>query len=270
VILRPRRAVALVLVGTLAVACGGATTGTDVTDSTADTTGTTDGAPLSGDLVVFATASLTDVFDELATDFLEVHPDLTYVPNYAGSQALVLQLAEGAPADVLVSANIAQMDRAVEAGRVSTTSVLTENTLAIVVEAGNPLDIASLEDLARDDVVLVLAGEEVPAGQYAAEVLDAQGIEVSPASLEVDVRAVLAKVSLGEADAGIVYRSDLVAAGDTVEAVAIPDEQNVVAVYPMAVLDDAPNRAAAEAFTAFLATPEAQATLEAAGFGAAR
>ena len=227
-----------------------------------------DGPVVDGELLVFAAASLTDAFEEIADALSEAHPDLAVTYNFAGSQALAAQLVEGAPADVFASASGAQMGVAEDAELVDAPSPFVSNRLAIVVEAGNPLGITGLEDLARDDIVLVLAGEEVPAGQYAAEALDAAGVEVSPASLEVDVRATLSKVQLGEADAAIVYESDVVTAGDSVEAVGIPDDQNVVASYPVAVLSEAPNPAAAAAFVAFLGSDEGREILERYGFRA--
>lgn len=234
------------------------------TDDTTDP----DAAELSGDLTVFAAASLTDAFEELEASFEAEHPDLDVVFNFASSSTLATQMVEGAPVDVFASANDTQMTVVTDAGLADGPAEFTTNVLEIVVEAGNPLGIEDLEDLARDDVVLVLAASEVPAGQFAAEMLEAEGIEVTPSSLEVDVRATLSKVELGEADAAIVYRSDVVTADDTVEGVTIPDERNVIASYPIVTLSDAPNPDAAAAFVAFVNGPEGQAALETAGFTA--
>lgn len=259
--MRNRRLVVLVLALLLA-ACGGTTDGSDAP-------ATDPGDPrATGELVVFAAASLTDAFEELGDVLESASPGLSVTFNLAGSQTLASQIVEGAPADVFASASGAQMDVVAEAGLAVDPAPFVTNLLAIAVEPGNPLGITGLEDLARDDVVLVLAGEEVPAGQYAAEALEQAGVAVSPASLEVDVRATLGKVALGEADAAIVYASDVVAAGDTVEGVAIPDEHNVVATYPVAVLADAANPDAAAAFLALLRSDEGLAVLERFGFTA--
>jgi molybdate transport system substrate-binding protein len=225
--------------------------------------------PLTGELVVFAAASLTDALEAVAAALEAAHPDLDVLLNLAGSQQLAGQIVEGAPADVVVTASSGPMDRIAEAGLLDgEPEVVATTALAIVVEAGNPLGVTGLADLARDDLLLVLAAPEVPAGQYAAEALAAAGVTVAPASLEVDVRAVLGKVALGEADAGIVYRSDLASAGPTVEGVAIPDAENVVARYPAAALAAAPNPAAAAAFLAVLRSDEGLAALVDAGFTA--
>lgn len=224
------------------------------------------GTELAGELLVATTASLTDVFEQLGEAFSDEHPDVEVVLNVASSSALVAQLLAGAPGDVFASADTAQMQRVVDAGLARDPEVLATNELAIVVEPGNPLDVTELEDLARDDLVLVLAGEEVPVGRYAAQVLAAADVEVTPASLELDVRAVLGKVAAGEADAGLVYRSDVVAGGDRVEGVGVPAGDNVVAEYPVAVLGDAGDPALAEAFVAFVQGPHGDRALFDAGF----
>lgn len=222
---------------------------------------------LSGPLTVFAAASLTDAFEALAADFERAHPAVAVRSNFAGSSTLAAQIAQGAPADVFAPANGAQMAMVDDAGLVDGQAVdFAGNSLEIVVEAGNPLRIATLRDLARDDVTVVLAAEEVPAGEYARAALDAQRIAVRPASLEPDVRAVLTRVGFGEADAGVVYASDVATAGDDVEGVAIPPEQNVSAAYPIAVLADAPNPAAARAFVDLVRSPAGQRRLRAYGF----
>lgn len=221
---------------------------------------------VSGELVVFAAASLTDAFDELSEAFVDANPGVEVVSNYAGSQTLASQINEGAPADVFATANTTQMDAVADAGNLAgEPDIFTSNVLAIAVEVGNPLGIDGLADLTDPDLVLVLTAEEVPVGRYAREALDAAGIEVTPASLEQDVRSALSKVELGEADASIVYASDIVAS-DRAEGVEVPAEQNVVASYPIAVLAEAPNPAAAEAFVAFVLSDAGEAILTAYGF----
>jgi molybdate transport system substrate-binding protein len=192
---------------------------------------------------------------------------LTVTFNFAGSQQLATQIAEGAPADVFASADRWQMDTA--GGDVTGDPlVFAHNRLAIVVEPGNPMRITALPDLARDDVTVVLAAEQVPAGRYSRDLLARVGVMVSPVSLETDVRAVLTKVALGEADAGIVYTSDIVAAGDRVDGVAVPDDHGVIATYPMAVLDGAPNPDAGRLFVDAVRSAAGQASLGRHGFTA--
>ncbi|GGI03383.1 molybdate ABC transporter substrate-binding protein [Egicoccus halophilus] len=246
----------------------GVTSPTAGEPDTTDTDGAVGSEPLTGELVVFVAASLTDAFEELAGRLEARHPDLTVTTNLAGSQTLAAQLVEGAPADVFASASGAALDLVEDTGRVAAREPFAANRLAIVVEPGNPHGITGLADLAHDDLVLVLPGPQVPAGQYAAQALERAGVEVTPASLELDVRAALGKVRLGEADAAIVYASDVVAAGDGVERVVIPDGANVVATYPVARLLDAPNPAAADAFVSLLRSQDGQAVLRRHGFEA--
>jgi molybdate transport system substrate-binding protein len=168
---------------------------------------------------------------------------------------------------VFAAANTAQMDRVADAGNlVGTADIFSANALEIAVEPGNPLGIGELGDLADPEVVLVLPAEEVPAGQYAREALAAAGVKVTPVSLERDVRVALSKVELGEADASIVYASDVVASTGRADGVAIPAEHNVPASYPIATVAEAPNPSAAEAFVAFVLSDAGQEILAAHGF----
>jgi molybdate transport system substrate-binding protein len=220
------------------------------------------------DLTVFAAASLTEAFQEIARLFTAEHPETKTVFNFAGSQQLAGQIIEAAPADVFASANAEQMNRVSEAGLVSGSPKQFATThLAIAVEPGNPQKISGLADLARRDLVIVLAAEEVPAGRYAREALEKAGVSATPASFEIDVRSVLAKIAIGEADAGIVYQSDIVAAARKVAAVDIPARHNVTATYPIAVLAKAPNAAAATEFVTFVLSDAGRAVLSRFGFG---
>jgi molybdate transport system substrate-binding protein len=256
---RRRRWLAALTAALMATACGsGAATGEGPRAAAGD---------VSGELLVFAAASLTDAFAELGAAFVDANPAVEVVFNHAGSQTLASQIVEGAPADVFASADRAQMDAVDDAGNLGgEAATFAANLLAIAVEPGNPLGIDGLADLADPDLVLVLPVEEVPAGRYARQALDAAGVAVAPSSLERDVRAALAKVELGEADASIVYVSDLVAADGRADGVTIPAEHNVRATYPVAVLADAPNPAAAEAFVALVLSDAGQEILTAHGF----
>lgn len=253
----------------VALAACGEGSQTTTAAGTGEASPATASAALSGELTVFAAASLTDAFAEIGEAFGEDHPDVEVVFSFGPSSGLSVQISEGAPADVFASAAPAQMDAVVEAELVEGDPVtFTGNFLEIAVEPGNPLGITALADLAEADVTLVLAGEDVPVGQYGDEALAAADVEVAPASREVDVRAVLTKVALGEADAGIVYRSDVFAAGDDVEGVEIPEDENVPATYPIAALRGAPNPEAAAAFVEFVLSEEGQDTLVEYGYAA--
>jgi molybdate transport system substrate-binding protein len=227
-----------------------------------------------GELTVFAAASLTDAFTQIATDISASHPNVEITFNFAGSQALVTQLSEGgAEADVLALASPAQMTAAIEAGvPVVSSEIFARNQLAVVVPADNPAGIASVNDLAGDDIRLVLANPDVPAGNYARQSLCKvaggkeqflEGVADNVVSEEENVRAVLTKVQLGEADAGIVYVTDALTARNEVAMIEIPAEQNVIASYPIATLTDDP---LAAAFVSYVRSAEGQATLASFGF----
>lgn len=232
-----------------------------------------------GELTVFAAASLTDAFTEMAADLAVDNPDLNIVFNFAGSQALVTQMTEGAEADVFASANNTQMNAADEAGLVGGEPVtFVQNRLGIVVPADNPAGIESPAGLAQDGLRLVLAQTEVPVGTYSRQAIcqlatdtAANGedfvnaVAANIVSEEEDVRDVLAKVQLGEADAGIVYVSDAFVAGDDVLVVEIPTEFNVLATYPIALVTDG-DAALADPFIAYVLSDEGQQTLADYGF----
>lgn len=221
----------------------------------------------SGEILVFAAASLTDAFQAIGAAFERANPDTTVRFSFAGSQQLAGQILDGAPADVFASADHRQMHLVAEAGLVAgAVPTFAVNELVIAVRRGNPLGIRGLSDLAGSDLTLVMAAAEVPVGRYARRVLDRAGAGVAPASLESDVRAVLSKVELGEADAGIVYTSDIVTARDAVAAIPIAPEGNVVAHYPIARLADAPNPHGASAFVQLALSDAGQATLKRHGF----
>ena len=240
------------------------------------------GAPVAGavTLNVFAAASLTDAFTDIGAAFSAANPGATVVFNFAGSNQLATQIAQGAPADVFASANAAQMDAAVASGRIDADGArpFVTNRLVVVVPADNPAGIESLPDLAAPDTLLVLAAKEVPAGRYALEFLDraAAGaafdsgfraaVLANVVSYEENVRGVLNKVALGEADAGIVYISDLAGVAG-VASLEIPDALNVVAEYPIAPLNDSAQPEAAAAFVDFVLSDAGQAVLAEYGFG---
>ena len=223
---------------------------------------------------VFAAASLSDAFNELGAEYERANPNITVEFNFAASSALAVQINEGAPADVFASADTLQMAAVAREG-VSVSPVLfAKNALVVVVPADSELE--QFEGLANDGLRLALAGPDVPVGRYARQVLaNASGpdgirpdfesqVMANLRSEETNVRAVLTKVQLGEADAGIVYRTDAVAAGSNVKVIAIPEPFNVVAEYPIAVVGDGGN--AALGFVAFVTSSEGQAIMVKHGF----
>jgi molybdate transport system substrate-binding protein len=220
-----------------------------------------------GELHVFAATSLTDAFTELGEQ-LEADVDgLGVVLNLAGSSDLVRQIRGGAAADVIATADETNMAVLVDAGLIDAPATFTRNRLAIVVPRDNAKRVRTLGDLARDDVTVVLCAEQVACGRYADEALRKAGVEVTAASREENVRAVLTKVRLGEADAGVVYVTDVQTA-PAVESVPIPAEHNVVARYQIAVVRGAANAAAASAFVALVRSGAGQRVLRSHGFGA--
>ena len=223
---------------------------------------------VEGTITVFAAASLTDVFEELGTAFEDANPGATVEPSFGPSSGLVTQITEGAPADVIATAATSNMEDLVEADALDgePTDVAT-NLLELAVPAGNPGGVEGLADLADEDLVVGLCNEEVPCGRFAREALAAAGVEPSIDTNEEDVRALLTKVEAGEVDVGVVYRTDVLAAGDAVEGVVIPDDENVVATYPIATRAEAAEVSGAEAFVAFVLSDEGRAALADAGFG---
>jgi molybdate transport system substrate-binding protein len=225
---------------------------------------------VTGTLTVFAAASLTGAFEEVAEAFEAANPGAEVQLSFAASSALARQIDEGAPADVFASADEANMAEVVDAGNLSgEPEVFATNSLEIIVEPGNPKGIIGVADLAGSGVIYVTTGPEVPIGRYAEQVLEEADVSVSPSSLEADVKAVVTKVTTGEADAGIVYATDVTAAGDRAEGITIPTDVNVVAKYPVGVTREAANPTAAQAWIEFLTGSEGQAILASFGFGAA-
>lgn len=217
---------------------------------------------------MFAGASLTAAFTELGDEFVTAHPDVQVRFNFAGSSELVAQISDGAPADVFASADETNMEKLTDAGGAADEPIVfATNAAEIIVEPGNPNTIGSVRDLVDDDLVVVQCAAEVPCGAYAGQVFATAGVDVKPQSFEANVNAVVAKVVLGEADAGVVYRTDVLAAGDRADGVVIPDEINVTARYPIAVTASAPNSAGARDFVDFVLGSAGQEILATYGFG---
>ncbi|MFK0242869.1 molybdate ABC transporter substrate-binding protein [Microbacterium sp. NPDC090281] len=253
-----RSAVAVLAVAALALTgCAAAAENTPSPSATAKE------STVSGELTVYAAASLSGAFDAIGEAFTAENPDVEFSPVYDGSSTLVTQILEGAPADVFASADEANMDKAADVAVDPT--LFASNTLVIAVPAGNPGGVDTLADLAG--VTTVLCAPEVPCGAASAKLLSAAGVTVDAASLEQNVTAVLTKVAASEADAGLVYATDVIGRDD-VEVIVPDGADEVVNHYPIAALSDAPNAEAADAFVAFVLSEAGQKILADFGFGA--
>ncbi|HYH50373.1 MAG TPA: molybdate ABC transporter substrate-binding protein [Acidimicrobiia bacterium] len=246
----------------------GARCGDEDKPKAAASTSTSTAVGLTGNLTVLAAASLSEAFRELGGAFEGKHPATKITFSFDASSALALQANNGAPADLFASADQANMKKVTDAGNATGSRVVARNKLAIVVAKGNPKKVSGLADLGKSSVTYVLCAPEVPCGKYGAEALRKAGVKAKPKSLETNVKAVVTKVSGGEVDAGIGYVTDARAAAPSAEGIEIPDEYNVVAEYPMAVLKQSTRTELASAFLEFVLTPDGQAVLAKYGFTA--
>jgi molybdate transport system substrate-binding protein len=221
----------------------------------------------TGTLVVFAATSLTDAFDKIASQFEAANPGVTVKFNYNGSSSLATQIVQGAPADVFASASPKNMQTVTEANLESSTpKTFAANQGEIMVEAGNPSHIASVSDLANPSLKVVTCAPSVPCGALANDIFKNAGVTVKPVSQEQNVGGVVTKVSLGEADAGIVYVTDVKANGSKTAGVPIPANQNATTTYPIAEIKGAPNATASAAFISYVLGPDGQQVLKSFGF----
>jgi molybdate transport system substrate-binding protein len=271
----------LILFAAIGVACGthDSSSSSAVTETPAVTSaaaGTATAAPLRGDLTVFAAASLTDAFNEIGAEFQKEHPGVTPKFNFAASSALRTQLEQGAKADLFASADQIQMDNAKQADVIEGTDRLfVKNKLVVIYPTSNPANIKSVQDLANPNVKFVLTDKAVPIGAYARTALEKMAADpqlgavfddkvlANLRSEEANVRAVVTKVQLGEADAGIVYASDVTpSVSKEVQSILIPDQFNTIATYPIATVKGGSNPEAARAFIEFVRSPKGQEILK--------
>lgn len=252
----------MVGLGLLAAACGGGGDEDSSGPSQPQSGGT---AEVSGELNVFAGASLTEPFKALAKAFEVKYPGVRVKFNF-GHITLADQINGGAAADVFAIADEPLMKRVVDAGNAAGPRIFARNRLAIVVAKGNPKGIRGLSDLAKPGLVALLCSPQVPCGKFGTEALQKAGVKAQARSLEEGVNAIVSKVTLGEADAGIVYVTDVEAGGDKIEGVGIPDDHNVIAGYPITVLTKTRNREAARAWVDFVVSGEGQGILAGYGF----
>jgi len=264
-----RRPSSLGLALTLALVLGlGGSCGEDSPkESGASSSSSATTAASAGKLTVLAAASLSESFEELGKAFEAKHPGSKVTFSFDASSALATQANNGAPADVFASADQANMKKVTDAGNATGPKVFARNRLAIIVAKGNPKKVKSLTDFAK--LSFVLCAPEVPCGKYGREALSKAGVKAQPKSLETNVKGVVTKIASGEADAGIGYVTDAKAASATAEGIEIADAHNVVAEYPMAVLEQSANSNLAYAWLDFILGAEAQAVLAKYGFAAA-
>jgi molybdate transport system substrate-binding protein len=222
--------------------------------------------PLNGSITVFAASSLTSAFNTAEKGLELDHPGFTAQYSYGSSQTLVSQLINGAPADVIATANTSTMQQLVAKGLVDTPQAFCKNKLEIIVAPGNPKGIKTLADLAAQGLLVVLAAPGVPVGDYATKALKAANVTLTPKSQQLDDALLVEQVESGNADAALVFVTDVVAAGDKVTGIPIPDAQNVIGTYEVAVLKASANQGAAQAFVTSAVSGDVQTQLLADGF----
>ena len=254
---------ALVGVGMAGCGSGGSNPGSGEAGGTASAS--SPGA-ISGDLTVLAAASLTESFTTLGKQFEAANPGVKVTFSFAASSALASQVTSGAPADVFASASTTTMDAVVADGAAADPKPFAQNVMEIAVPAANPGRVTGVGDLGRAAVKTALCQPQVPCGSTAQQVFANAKVTVTPVTLEPDVRSVLSKVQLGEVDAGVVYVTDVLAAGDKVAGVEIPAAVNAATTYPIAALTTSPNAATAAAFVDYVLSPAGASVLTAAGF----
>jgi molybdate transport system substrate-binding protein len=249
----------------LAAACG---SGGGDTSSGSGSSPATPRSGASGTVTVFAAASLTESFTTLGRQFEAAHPGTTVKFNFGASSSLAENITQGAPADVFASASPKNMRQVVDADGASDSKTFARNLMQIAVPPDNPADVTEVTDLARSNVKVALCQPQVPCGAVAQQVFKNANITVTPVTQGADVKAVLTTVQLGEVDAGMVYRTDVRAAGTKVKGIEIPADQNASTSYPIAALTEAPNPAGAAAFVDYVLSPDGEKVLEQAGFAA--
>jgi molybdate transport system substrate-binding protein len=263
---RTRRTLQMAGAGVAALLALSACSGTDGSGSGSGS-GKDSSGKLSGEVTVFAAASLKESFTTLGKEFEKAHPGTKVTFSFGGSDALAASITGGAPADVFASASPKTMKVVTDAGDASgTPATFVRNRLEIATLPGNPDKIASLKDLTRSGLKVVLCDQAVPCGAAAQKALDAGGLKLTPVSYEEDVKSALNKVVLKEADAAVVYRTDVRAAGDKVEGVEFPESADAVNDYPITLLKGAHHTDTAQAFIALVRSAEGRKVLTGAGF----
>ncbi|MFI5100762.1 MAG: molybdate ABC transporter substrate-binding protein [Actinomycetes bacterium] len=221
---------------------------------------------VTGSITVLAASSLKEAFTTIGQQFEAANPGVKVTFSFAASSALATQINSGSPADVFASASTSTMQQVVDKGGARSPTNFVKNVMEIATPPSNPAGVTSVDDLAKTSVKVALCQSQVPCGSTAQKVFTNAGITVTPVTQEPDVKSVLAKVTLGEVDAGVVYVTDVLAAGTSVHGVQIADSVNASTTYPIAALTKAPNTAGAAAFVAYVLSPAGQSVLTTDGF----
>ena len=256
---------AVIAAGLAAVAVAGCSSSGGSGGSSSSASGSPSAAS-TGTITVFAAASLMGTFTQLGKQFEAAHPGDTVKFSFGPSSGLATQITSGAPADAFASAAPANMDTVVQAGDASNPQNFAKNTMEVAVPPRNPGKVKSVNDLAKKSVKVALCQPQVPCGVVAAEVFKNAGIKVKPVTLQPDVKSVLTQVELGSVDAGMVYVTDVMAAGTKVKGVTISDSDNASTLYPIATISDSKHKSIAQSFVAYVLSPAGQQVLTAAGF----
>jgi molybdate transport system substrate-binding protein len=262
------RRFALVAVALAATAVAGCSSSSSSSSTSSSTPSASSSAAQTGTITVLAAASLMGTFTELGKQFEAAHPGDTVKLSFGASSALAEQINSGAPADVFASAATKNMDQVVSAGNASNPQNFATNVMEVAVPPSNPAKVTSVNDLAKSSVKTALCQPQVPCGVVAAQVFKNAKITVKPVTLQPDVKSVLTQVELGNVDAGVVYVTDVQAAGSKVKGVTIPADVNATTTYPIAALTHSKEKAIAAAFVAYVLSPPGEQVLKAAGFAA--
>jgi molybdate transport system substrate-binding protein len=250
---------AIVLAATAVAGCSSSS-------SSSTASGSSSSAAQTGTITVLAASSLKETFTQLGQQFEAAHPGDTVKFSFGASSALAEQINSGAPADVFASAATKNMDQVVTTGNASNPQNFAENVMEVAVPPGNPAKVTSVNDLAKSSVKVALCQPQVPCGVVAAQVFENAKITVKPVTLQPDVKSVLTQVELGNVDSGVVYVTDVQAAGSKVKGVTIPANVNATTTYPIAALTHSKEQAIAQAFVAYVLSPPGEQVLKAAGF----
>lgn len=264
--MRRRTTFAIAAFAALATLVSGCSSGNGSSSGSSGSSSTSAASKVTGTITVLAAASLTGSFDQIAKTFEDDNPGTTVKISYGGSSALAEQINQGAPVDVFASAAESNMKQVTDAGNANTPKTFVKNKMEIAVPPSNPANITKVEDLAKSGVKVALCQPAVPCGVVAAQVFKNAGITVTPVTQEQDVKSTLTKVELNEADAAVVYVTDVKAAGDKVKGITIPDDVNATTDYPIATMKNAPNAAGAKAFMDYVLSDAGIKVLEDAGF----
>ena len=252
------RRFAVILAALVAVAAAGC--------SSSSSTSSTSTSSSTGTITVFAAASLMGTFTQLGKQFEAAHKGDTVKFSFGPSDGLAAEITSGAPADVFASASAKTMDTVVTAGDAASPTNFAKNVMEVAVPPNNPANVTSVTDLAKSSVKVALCEPTVPCGVVAAEVFKNAGITVKPVTLQADVKSVLTQVELGNVDAGMVYVTDVMAAGSKVKGVTIPASDNASTLYPIATISSSKHKSEAQAFVSYVLSPAGQQVLTAAGF----